>query len=92
MFVIESAGPGVRVSRVVPGSAADEAGLEAGDMLMVINGQAVDQPQEVIRMIRAIAAGDMANLRIWREWPGTGACRYSATDACARELPKQFPR
>ena len=67
VFVIESAGPGVRVNRVAPGSAADEAGLEAGDVLMVINGQAVDQPQEVIRIIRAIAAGDMANLRIWRD-------------------------
>ena len=67
MFVIESAGPGVRVSRVTPGSAADAAGLEAGDVLMVINGQTVDQPQEVIRIIRAIAAGSMANLRIWRD-------------------------
>jgi C-terminal processing protease CtpA/Prc len=67
VFVIESAGPGVRVSRVVSGSAADQAGLEAGDVLMVINGQNVDQPQEVIRMIRAIAAGEMANLRIWRD-------------------------
>jgi hypothetical protein len=67
VFVIASAGPGVRVSRVVSGSAADQAGLEAGDVLMVINGQNVDRPQEVIRMIRAIAAGEMANLRIWRD-------------------------
>jgi membrane-associated protease RseP (regulator of RpoE activity) len=67
VFVIESSGPGVRVNRVVSGSAADQAGLEAGDVLMVINGQAVDRPQEVIRMIRAIAAGELANLRIWRD-------------------------
>jgi hypothetical protein len=66
VFVIESAGPGVRISRVTSGSAADQAGLEAGDVLMVINGQEVDRPQEVIRMIRALAAGEMANLRVWR--------------------------
>jgi C-terminal processing protease CtpA/Prc len=66
VFVIESAGPGVRVNRVVSASAADAAGLRAGDILMEINGQSVDQPQEVIRMIRAIAAGELANLRIWR--------------------------
>jgi C-terminal processing protease CtpA/Prc len=66
VFVIESAGPGVRVSRVVTGSAADAAGLQSGDILMQINGQSVDQPQEVIRLIRAIAAGEAANLRIWR--------------------------
>jgi C-terminal processing protease CtpA/Prc len=66
VFVIESAGPGVRVSRVVAGSAADAAGIQAGDILMQINGQSVDQPQEVIGLIRAIAAGGAANLRIWR--------------------------
>jgi TolA-binding protein len=33
---------------------------------MVINGQEVDQPQEVIRMIRSLTAGELANLRIWR--------------------------
>jgi len=67
VFVIESAGPGVRISRVTSGSAADQAGLEAGDVLMVINGQEVDRPQEVIRMIRALAAGELANLRVWRD-------------------------
>ena len=92
VFVIESAGPGVRVSRVAPGSAADAAGLEAGDVLMVINGQAVDQPQEVIRLIRAIAAGEHGEPANLARRPGTGACRYVATDAGARELPKQLPR
>jgi hypothetical protein len=66
VYVIESAGPGVRVGRVATGSAAEAAGLRSGDILMEINGQTVDQPQEVIRLIRTIAAGELANLRIWR--------------------------
>jgi membrane-associated protease RseP (regulator of RpoE activity) len=67
IFIIASDGPGVRVARIVTGSPADEAGVEAGDVLMAINGQNLEQPQEVIRIIRAIPAGELANLRVWRD-------------------------
>jgi C-terminal processing protease CtpA/Prc len=67
VFIIGMDGPGVRISRIAAGTAAAEAGLKAGDVLLQINGQSIEQPQEVIRTIRAIPAGETANLHIWRD-------------------------
>ena len=58
VFVIKGAGPGVRIARVATGSAAEAAGLESGDVIMQINGQGVDQPQEVTRLIRRLRRGN----------------------------------
>jgi membrane-associated protease RseP (regulator of RpoE activity) len=66
VFVIGVGGQGVRINRVASGTAAEAAGLVSGDVIMAINGQTIDQPQELIRLIRAIPAGEVANLRVWR--------------------------
>lgn len=43
---------GVKVMRVQPGSAAEEAGLRAGDRLLKLSGQEVRQPDVVITSVK----------------------------------------
>ena len=66
VWLAVSGGPGVEIRRVTAGSAAAEIGLQPGDMLLQINGQAVSSPIEVQQLIRAIPAGQTAMLEIWR--------------------------
>jgi peroxiredoxin len=54
----EPALAGVRVASVVPGSPAERAGLVAGDVLLSLDGDRVDAPEDVVRWVagRAIDA------------------------------------
>jgi len=51
-------GPGVLVTRVVPGSPADRCGLERGDIITKVGGRDVQSASQVIRRIRAYDPGD----------------------------------
>jgi membrane-associated protease RseP (regulator of RpoE activity) len=67
VFMHPSEGPGLRISSVTPGSAAQAAGVRAGDFLLAINGQAVEIPNQATQMIRQQRPGDVVELRIWRD-------------------------
>jgi serine protease Do len=47
---------GVAITRVDPGSAADEVGLSEGDIVVAIDQQPVDTPQEAVAKLKEIAA------------------------------------
>src|SRR5207244_900176 len=53
---------GVLVSAVTPGSAADRAGVKAGDVIVAMNGQPTNNSNELRNRVAATA-------------PGTGSCR-----------------
>jgi hypothetical protein len=67
VWLAAGAGPGVEIRQVTGGSAAAEIGLQAGDMLLEINGRSVYSPIEVQQMIRSIPAGQTATLAVWRD-------------------------
>jgi hypothetical protein len=67
VFLVDANGPGVMIRQTVAGSAAAEAGLEPGDVILEINGQGVDAPQQVTRLIRAIPGGQSVQLIVWRD-------------------------
>jgi serine protease Do len=50
----------------VPGSAADKAGLQSGDVVLKFNGKAVGAGAELAAMVGQSAPGDKARLEIWR--------------------------
>jgi S1-C subfamily serine protease len=58
---------GALVTEVVPGSAAEEAGLEVGDVLVSIDGEDIDQATEVRAAIIDREPGDEVELGIERE-------------------------
>ncbi len=58
---------GVRVMDVVPDSPASRAGLQAGDVILKVDGQPIDTSAEVQRSIFKRKIGDAANLSIDRK-------------------------
>jgi len=49
---------GVVITEVVPGSAADDAGLQPGDVILQIDGQRIDNIDEVHRIVSERKSGD----------------------------------
>ncbi len=57
---------GAAVSNVEDGSPASKAGLEVGDVILKIDGRAVDGSADLSRTIRALKPGSKVNLSVWR--------------------------
>ncbi|MEO5677523.1 MAG: Do family serine endopeptidase [Usitatibacter sp.] len=57
---------GAAVSNVEDGSPASKAGLEVGDVILKIDGRAVDGSADLSRTIRALRPGTKVNLSVWR--------------------------
>jgi hypothetical protein len=66
VFVSDGATRGVLVSRVVTGSAAASAGLQPGDIIVGVGDQMITSPTDLTRFIRAIRAGEVAQLQVLR--------------------------
>ena len=62
----DTAEEGVLVTYVLPDSPADEAGLEAGDIITALNGEAVTA-DELAEAVGALAVGDTVALAVLRD-------------------------
>lgn len=58
---------GVRIQRVVPDGAAAEAGLEANDVILSVNGTPVDESNQLQQKIAVMSPGEVVLVNIWRE-------------------------
>ena len=56
---------GVGISQVVSGSAADQAGLNPGDVILKMNGKAYNDATQLQGAIRNLHAGDKVTLEVW---------------------------
>ena len=65
-FKLESP-DGALIASVEPGSPADKAGIKPGDVVLAFNGQKIDEPNKLPRLVGATKPGQSATLRIWRE-------------------------
>jgi hypothetical protein len=57
---------GVIVSQVMPGSPAQQAGLQAGDQILEVNGQQVNDPNSMIQLIGQASPEQDVNIRYLR--------------------------
>jgi len=57
---------GALVSDVDKGSPADRAGLASGDIVLAINGHAIEVAGDMSEMVGAAKPGEAMDLRIWR--------------------------
>lgn len=76
-----SASAGVMISRIDPASPAAEAGLEAGDVLVKIDGAPVRSATEVTHRTAECAAGQRVELEVYRD----GVARQVEATLVARE-------
>ena len=60
-------GEGVRISGVTPKSAAAEAGLQAGDILLTYNGENIADMQSYSNFLRQSSPGDTIEINVNRE-------------------------
>ncbi|MDH4093916.1 MAG: DegQ family serine endoprotease [Betaproteobacteria bacterium] len=58
---------GALVAAVAPGSAADKAGLQPGDVVLKFNGRAVGDSGELAAMVGESSPGAQARLEVWRK-------------------------
>ncbi len=58
---------GVVVQQVQSGQAADQAGLEPGDVIQAINGKPVNQASDLTNAIKATKPGQTITLRVWSQ-------------------------
>lgn len=75
---------GVLVSRVEAESPADRAGVQVGDLLTAIDGEAVSSPWDVRRTVRKKAEGESLVLEVWRN----GRVHQLTTTVVERERPE----
>jgi serine protease Do len=57
---------GVFITSVIKGSAAEKAGIKAGDVILAVNGKPVNHPNELQAKIGVLNPGDKVKLTIWR--------------------------
>ncbi|MDX1385551.1 MAG: PDZ domain-containing protein, partial [Thermoanaerobaculia bacterium] len=58
---------GVMVSRVAEDSPAAAAGLEVGDVVTAVDGEAIAHPRDLVHAIRPHREGDLATVEVYRE-------------------------
>jgi Do/DeqQ family serine protease len=58
---------GAVIAGVIPGSAAEQAGIQRGDVVIAVNGQPVDSATKLHNQIALMQVGDMVNLDILRD-------------------------
>ena len=58
---------GAVIGNVVPGSPADQVGLQPGDVIVQINHQAVTKPEDITNTVKNMKVGQKVSLLIWRQ-------------------------
>lgn len=58
---------GAVIGNVVPGSPADQVGLQPGDVVVQINHQPVNKPEDVTNTVKTMKVGQKVTLLVWRQ-------------------------
>lgn len=59
-------GPGAVVTGVVPGSPAEQAGLQARDVILSYKGETIQSYTQLFTMVQSSRVGDAVDITIWR--------------------------
>lgn len=78
---------GAYIIEVVPGSAAEKAGIEPGDIITKIDSKAVDTQNFVSEFIRSKKPGDKVSIEVWKDNGGKGETK--TVEATLQEANKE---
>ncbi len=88
-FNLPDESSGVLVGGVVPTSAAAKAGVQAGDVIIELNGKKVTDPRALQLLVAQNAPGSRINLRVLRSEAGRKPAEQALTATLA-ELPQDM--
>ncbi|HEV2432002.1 MAG TPA: Do family serine endopeptidase [Burkholderiales bacterium] len=77
---------GALIASVEPGSPADKAGLQPGDVVLAYNGQPLDDANKLPLLVAATKPGQSATLRIWRDGKAEDV-KFTAAELVADAKP-----
>ena len=77
---------GALIATVEPGSPADKSGLKPGDVVLAFNGQEIDDPNKLPRLVAATKPGQSATLKIWRDGKAEDV-KFTAAELVADAKP-----
>ena len=77
---------GIMLTHVIPNGPAAIAGLERGDIILSINGEAVSTRQQALLIVAALEPGDQVEVQGWRD-----GRRYRAELTVAERLSQLPP-
>ena len=79
---------GAYIQELVPGSPAEKAGVEPGDIITKIDGKQVNDQNVISELVRTKKPGDKVSVELWREnESGQGETR--TIEATLEEVPTQ---
>ncbi len=64
--VTEPSDKGVRITEVIKGSAAEDAGLIVDDVLLTVDEEKIQSPDELVSVIRTYKPGEEAIIKVYR--------------------------
>jgi serine protease Do len=96
-FNLKNPGGGL-VAKVVPDSAAAQAGIKVGDVILKFNGAPIADAGQLSQRVGAATPGDKVPLEIWRDGKamtltatiGTAGKQLSADDSSAESAPARL--
>ncbi|MGF6304849.1 serine protease Do [Paraburkholderia sp. WC7.3d] len=62
---------GALISSVDPAGPAAQAGLQAGDVVLTVNGSVIDESADLLTTVARLRPGQQADLRVWRSGAAT---------------------
>jgi S1-C subfamily serine protease len=72
---LETVPGGAQITRVVPGKAADDAGLVAGDVITSLDGKTISSRSDVTQIVVSLVPGTPVPI----EWTDTGGVTHTGT-------------
>ena len=91
-FKLEELTGGI-VINVEKGGPAEQAGVRVGDVVLEWNGETIDEPNELPRLVAATKPGSLAHMALWRDGKRqavalrVGEIAPEASAAAARQAP-----
>jgi serine protease Do len=58
---------GTRVTSITPGGPAEAAGIHPGDVILKINGTAIDDDAHLVNLVGLIEVGKTVSLEVYRD-------------------------